>query len=234
MGTFSSHQRSVGHTCDEAVVSQLQIQRQQGALWLHTRHQPVRQSLHCQQHGMAKGKKEGRGEEIAVQYCISRPSSPLMSLPLSHLAASVVQTASTDTQHHAPSRCTGGKQKGGEEGGRDGGMRWFLPAGAHGLLRCPLSAGRAQGCGKWRLQKEEATERKRERNRSSESKWNTKGERQKKRRDGILKCEGREHAGELSSKPTAPQGQQRPEHTQRSGRPQAETDRHQHKCMETV
>lgn len=40
-------------------------------------------------------------------------------------------------------------------------------------------------------------------------------EKKRKRRDSILKHEGRERAGEASSKP-----QQRPEHTQRSGRPQ--------------
>lgn len=214
--TFSSHQGSVGHTCDEAVVSQLQVQRQRRSpLATHTHHRPVRQSLHCQQHVMAKGENEERGRDCSAISHVMAKLSP-------HVVTSVtfgsLGRADGPHRHTAPRalRCTGEKQKGGEEGGRDGGMRWLLPAGAHGLVRRPPSAGRARGCGKWRLQKEEATERKRERNRSSESKWNTEGERKKrKRRDSILKHEGRERAGEASSKP-----QQRPEHTQRSGRPQ--------------
>lgn len=182
------------------------------------------------------GKREKRGERGRDCSAILHITAKLSPHVVTSVTFGSLGCADGQHRHTAPRALKMHRRE--TKGRRGGWTRWrnemVSPGG--GPRAPPVPAVCWESTGLWQMA---FTERRsyREKERKKQKfriEMEHKGERQKKRRDGILKCEGREHAGELSSKPTAPQGQQRPEHTQRSGRPQAETDRHQHKCMETV
>lgn len=82
-----------------------------GVLWLHTHTTGQSASLFIASSTLWQKGRMRRGGETAAQYRMSWPSSPLTSLPRSRLAASVAQTARTDTQHHAPSDAQEGNKR---------------------------------------------------------------------------------------------------------------------------